>query len=162
MSLSVKFAASAVLVFCAACGGCDAMRGVRSVSMEITQPEGAWRLEGVHNATLERVGWQLRIVESKVSAASSVPRLEKIVIAIVNTSADMPLMVAQNSVTIDGIAGEKAFTGPRKPFALAQNELLELVYNPGIRAPLLLYPFNLNVTVGRPGGEKERVTIKLY
>ena len=130
--------------------------------MEMDSPQGAWRLEGVNSAVLDMVGWQVRIVDSRVNVTATVPRLEMLVLEIVNTSPGESLTVQQGEVTISGVVDEVEVVGPSREAALARNDSLRVVYNPGIRAPLLLYPFAVRIIADRPGGVMKQVVLKLY
>jgi len=138
---------------------------LRPVSMELATKEGEWRLDGVQSATLELEDWKIRIVESGVSVASSVPMLEKLVLEVVNTSVDKPLVLEPDEqISIAGFPGEPVLLGPRERVALQYNQRLVLKYAPGLRAPVLPHPFLLRVTVFR-GAKFEgprTVTIRLY
>ena len=135
----------------------------RPISLEMNAPEGSWRLEGVQSATLDMVGWQVRILESKVRDGAPPPTLEVLIVEIVNTSPDEPLVLEPLEITLAGI-GHSMFLGPPKPVVLGQNESQLLFYDPGVGAPLLMYPFALNVTVFRGLNFKspQSVSIKMY
>ena len=146
--------------------GCDYVvpRTTRPVSVEMSTPEGNWRLEGVQKATLDLVGWQIRIVKSKVNVSSSVPLLEKLVLEIENTAPNLPLVVEPGEVALSGVADRAAVLGPAERVVLNQNDALILEYTPGVRAELLLYPFSLRVVVYRGPNRQDRqeAVLKFY
>jgi hypothetical protein len=134
------------------------------VSLELVTKEGQWRLDGVQGAALELNDWKIRIVESGVSALTPIPLLEKLVLEITNTSADKPLVLEPNEITIAGFAGEHARLGPQQQVVLQYSQSYVLKYTPGLRAPELPHPFLLQVTVFRGAGfeDPQPVTLKLY
>ena len=146
--------------------GCGALgpRRTRPISMEMTTPGGNWRLEGIQSATLELVGWRVRIVDSKVDPNMRAPVLERLVVEIVNTSVGSALVLEPNENTLSGVGGRGIFLGPHERVVLNRDKSYLLVYDPGIRGEPLLYPFSLNITVfrGLQFQDPQTVSIKLY
>ncbi|MCK4277304.1 MAG: hypothetical protein KAX78_12360 [Phycisphaerae bacterium] len=144
-------------------GGCQFVgpSGRRGVSFEISGREGSWRMEGVQTATLELSGWEVRIVESAVNDMPTIPRLEKLVLEIVNTSSDLPLVLDPSEIGLTRLDGGLVFLGPDRSVVLPQNGSHRLLYSPGIRAGSLSYPFILQVTVFRGLGLKDPQSARL-
>jgi len=151
----------------AATGGCVGPfgRDLRPVSLELEGEQGRWRLDGVQQLALQRLGWEVRILESRVNAAPYPPRLEKLVLQIKNTAEGLPLHVGVMDVSLAGMAGEPAVLAPPQNVTLSGDETLNVVYDPGVypgRAPLLPYPFRLRVAASRDGEAPEEVVLVLY
>jgi len=152
-------AASAVLAGCE-----DFDFGMyRPVSVELTTPEGFWRLDGAHTVTLDKLDWRVRIVSSRVDDRGGVPMLRKLVVEVENTSSDSNLVLAPGEVTLDGPADENIVLGPEDTVVLKRGETVRFTYSAGMEAQVLPYPFALEVKAYR-GLNYERprsVSIKL-
>lgn len=144
-------------------GGCQFVgpSGRRGVSFEIWGREGNWRMEGVQTATLELSGWEVRIVESVVNDMPAIPRLEKLVLEIVNTSSGLPLVLDPSEIGLVRLDGGLVFLGPDHSVVVPQNGSHQLLYSPGIRAGVLSYPFVVQVTVFRGPGFKDPQSARL-
>ncbi|MDY6913154.1 MAG: hypothetical protein SVT52_01665 [Planctomycetota bacterium] len=142
--------------------GCQSLsRQTRPASMEMITKQGHWRLEGVQSTTLELVGWQVRITNSRVNVSPKVPLLETLELEIVNSSPDTPLVLEPTEISIGGIANHPVLLGPKKTVVLNRGECHRFFYSPGRRADLLPYPFVLNITVFRGLNFKNPQTAKI-
>ena len=142
-----------------AAGGCSG--SARTISMELAAPEGVWRLDGIETASLDLSGWRIRVVDSKVATFSAVPLLETLVLEITNTSAVEPLVVPVDAVKIGGLT-DTLFIGPIEEVVLRSHQSRIVAYRPGLRAQHTAYPFDVRVTVHRPGGPEQTVKLLLY
>lgn len=144
--------------------GCGAFRDTRRLAMNIPADEGTWHLADIGRVRLEKPGWTVRVVDSRVLEATEVPRLEKLVIEIVNTSAAEPLIVESDAVLIEGIAERHIRLGPQRTVVLRQNESHRVAYEPGLRAELLPYPFGVRVQAYRDMDHEDvrKATLRLY
>ena len=142
--------------------GCTAPR--RPVSMEILVEYGRWRLEGVKSATIDMGNWRVRIRESAVNDLPDVPRLEKLDLEIKNTSDTLPLYLEPREIILAGVAGRSPMMHPNNTIVLAPGQARNFLYEPGIRAPMLPYPFKVLITVFRgPKFENpQTITLRMY
>ena len=148
-----------------ALAGCGAMvpGRTRPAEMEFESEQGTWRTE-LRAAELELDGWSLRVAEATVNAVSEVPRLETLVLEITNASQNGPLVLEPMEIYLHGIGRDITPLGPGETMVLAGGETVVMCYDPGVRAPLLAYPFVVDVTVFRGPGysDPRRVTFTLY
>lgn len=139
-------------------GGCGMGRPLRPMILEMTSEQGTWRVEA-SAAILQRQGWEIDILETKVATSPAVPLLERLAFRIVNTSAE-PLTVGPNDAMLIGLNGG-VFLGLDKPVTLHKGQSVPYVFDPGLRAPVLAYPFRLEAIVHR-GQQPEKVKIIFY
>jgi hypothetical protein len=116
--------------------------------MEFAGEQGQWQVD-LHSAELTLDGWSLRVMETAVNAVSEVPRLEKLVLEVTNTSDTEPLVLEPREIYLDGVGPSLEPLGPQETMVLAPGEAGVMTYDPGVRAPLTAYPFTLHVTVFR-------------
>ncbi len=145
------------------CGGCLFQRPTRGVSLELATAGGDWRVEGVQGATLMLKGWEVRILDSKVATAPQIPMLERLILEIVNTSPSDPLVLERGKVRLTGFTAP-FFVGPPHRAVLGCNESQVVTYDPGLRAPVLPYPFKVRISVHRRSGPKDfqDIVLTLY
>ncbi len=145
----------------ASLAGCFGSRGLRPVSMEMSDSLGSWRLDGIQQASLQRTGWRMDIVESAVAPNATIPRLEALYIEIVNTGPE-PITIRPNEITLTGLTSW-LFLGPDNSVTLQEDQRYLIEYDPGLRAPVLMYPFDLNITIFRGSQQSpDPVKIILY
>ena len=131
----------------------------RPMAMEFRTDAGRWRIEGVRRASLECVGWQVRIVDSAVGVDA--PYVAGLVVEVVNTSGEFALTIPRGTAYLQAFGPERSYLGPPQDEVLQPGRSYVLRYSPGIRAPTLPAPFALHVVVRRdvPGAKDEEVTI---
>jgi hypothetical protein len=93
-----------------------------------------------------------------------VPRLETLVVEVTNASGDELLVLEPREIYLDGVGPSVEPIGPPETLVLSPGETGVMAYDPGIRAPLLAYPFTLHVTVFRDRnlGRPRSATVLLY
>jgi hypothetical protein len=158
--------AGALLAAAAALAGCDAgpFARTRPVALELTTPDGRWRVEGAERITLEGSGWEVSVADSAVAMHSPVPMLEKLVLEVRNTSPSQPLYLEAGEIVLSGLGGASVPLGPRGTKVLRPGESEAITYAPGLRAEVLPHPFVVRVTVFRRAGfaDPQRAVLRLY
>jgi hypothetical protein len=161
----MKYAIYPVLTACVLLGGvgCLYQRPTRGVSLELATAGGDWLVEAVRGATLKLKGWEVRILDSKVATAPQIPMLERLILEIVNTSPSEPLVLERGKVRLTGFTAP-LLVGPPQRAVLGYNESQVVTYDPGLRAPILPYPFKVRISVHRRSDPKDfqDIVLTLY
>lgn len=138
-------------------------RPARPAYLELKTEQGTWRVEAFAIATLERDGWQIRLTESKVATGGATPMLETLAFVVTNTDRTRPLLLEPEAVLLIGV-NRVYDLGPRDTYRLMPGESVRLGWWEGLRAPLLPYPFRLDLTVFR--GENftspDKISLRVY
>jgi hypothetical protein len=113
--------------------------------MELPSRQGRWTVR-LDRGQLARPVWTLRIVDSAVSEGSRLPRLDRLVLEIENTST-LPLTLLPSGTTIIGLGPDAPLVAGNEPVALAPREPVRIEYRPSATQPDLPYPFSLQVRV---------------
>lgn len=143
-----------------ALGGCAlGPSQTRPMAMEFQADAGRWRIEGIRRASLQCVGWEIRILDSAVGVDA--PYVARLVFEVVNTSGEFALTIPRGTAYLRAFAPERSYLGPPQDEVLQPGRSYVFRYSPGIRAPTLPAPFVLHVAVRRdvPGAKDEEVTI---
>ena len=156
--------AAALLGALFALGGCLAGAPRRAMAVELETEAGRWRLEGLQAANLDLGDWQVRVSDTSISDLQKVPYLLRFTLAIVNTSKDHTLYIEPREIYLTGADRRAVWLGPPEPVVLAPAQRLTLTFDEGLRAPVLLHPFAINITVFRsPGAARpQKAVILLY
>jgi hypothetical protein len=160
----VRATAAALLAGAMLCGcGAMATDRTRPARMEFAGERGPWRVE-IRSAELTLDDWSLCVADATVNAVSEVPRLETLVVEVTSASGDELLVLEPREIYLDGVGPSVEPIGPPETLVLSPGETGVMAYDPGIRAPLLAYPFTLHVTVFRDRnlGRPRSATVLLY
>jgi len=152
------------LAVLAGLSGCAADAPHRAMTIEFQSKEGLWRLEGVEAATLDMPGWRVRVTDTEISDLQAIPHLGRFTLAIVNTSADRSLHLEPREIFVAGADRRALWLGPPEPMVVKPGKRVSLIYDKGVDAVPLLYPFTITVTVfgGPDAAEPRKAVLRLY
>lgn len=145
------------------CAGCRLGPAPRGASIEIPSPQGRWRIDGARSMTLDLDQWRISLSGTEVNAIPDTPRLERFALEIVNTSSQDKLYIEPYEILLTGLTAPLTL-GPQESVVLGPGQSWRMLYDLGLRAPMIPYPFKLTITVfARPDCEDPRsVSVNLY
>lgn len=135
----------------------------RGARVEVENAEGSWTFSNVRQVRLERDGYEIVLGDIGISEDTGMPILYQFVLRVRNTS-DRPLSLLPGDMILFGmVEGRPTDLSPLRTMQLQPGQEYTYIYDPGLRADIIAYPFIIGVRISPPGGQDtDQVKLILY